>query len=244
MKPILILQHDPLAAPGYFAEWVRTQGWPIELVRIDRGEAVPVDPTRYAGLCSMGGSMSVYDPLPWVEQECRLMRAADAAGVPIIGHCLGGQLLARALGATVRRHMLKEIGWVPVTSADPALAREWLGTDAPVEMFQWHGDTFALPAGAQRLLTNAYCAEQAYVIDRGTHAHLGMQFHCEMTPALIDSWLADGTWVEEIAAERAATGGPAVQDPDAMRAAMAERTARMNALAARLYARWARGLAS
>jgi GMP synthase-like glutamine amidotransferase len=243
MKPIAIFQHEPDAPPAYFEAWLREQRLPHRIVRIDRGEAVPADARAFSGLCFMGGGMSVNDPLPWIEDECALIRAADAARVPVIGHCLGGQLLAKALGAAVMRNPVKELGWSRLQVTDARLAADWLG-DADVagaEWFQWHGDTFVLPPGARNFLASALCANQAYVIERNGYAHLGMQFHCEMTPELIAEWVgAEGR--REIEEERARTGGPGVQYPEAICTGAAARAALLNSLAARLYARWALGL--
>lgn len=244
MKPVAIFQHEADTPPGFFADWLQQQHLPFEIVRLDAGAAVPTSPVDFSGLCFMGGSMSVNDPLPFIEPECELIRRADAQAVPVIGHCLGGQLLARALGARVKRQPAKEIGWLAVNVSDAALAREWLGAEASsaLEMFQWHGDAFELPAGARNFLGSPLCAHQAYVIDRGRYAHLGMQFHCEMTPALVQDWT--GTGAEEIEAERRAGRGSGVQDVVAIRSDLQARTARLNQLAARLYTRWARGLAT
>ena len=129
--------------------------------------------------------------LPWIDEELALMRDADQRGVPIIGHCLGGQLLAKAFGAHVTRSAMKEIGWSDVEVDDVQLAREWIGSEPVFDLFQWHGDAFALPVGARRFLTSSLCANQAFVIDRGHHAHLGMQFHVEMTPSLVNGWVSD-----------------------------------------------------
>jgi GMP synthase-like glutamine amidotransferase len=244
VKPIAIFQHEADAPPAYFETWLREQSLPSVIVRIDRGDPVPADPHRFSGLCFMGGAMSVNDPLRWIDEECALIRAADRAGLPVIGHCLGGQLLAKALGAEVTRNPVKELGWQRLQVTDVGLAREWLGADAvpEAEWFQWHGDTFALPAGARNFLASALCANQAYVIQRDGFAHLGMQFHCEMTPALIEAWVgADGQ--REIDEERASTGGPGVQTPAAICDAVEARAALLSRLAARLYARWAEGLA-
>jgi GMP synthase-like glutamine amidotransferase len=243
MKSIAIFQHDSDAPAGFFEIWARDNGLPLQVVRIDRGDAVPADARAFAGLCFMGGGMSVNDPLPWIDAECALIREADAAGVPVIGHCLGGQLLAKALGAEVTRNPVKELGWHRLTVTDHEVARDWLGEDLSpeAEWFQWHGDTFALPRGARNFLASNLCARQAYVIEREGFAHLGMQFHCEMTPALVDDWVGPEGQAE-IDAERARTGGPGVQSPASIRADMQMRATRLNQLAARLYARWARGL--
>ena len=242
-KPIAVFQHEADAPAGYFETWMRARRLPYAVVRIDRGEAVPADAHEFSGLCFMGGAMSVNDPLPWIDDELALIRDADARGVPVIGHCLGGQLLARALGGSVRRNPVREIGWHAVTVTDRDLAARWLGDDADMaalEFFQWHGDTFELPPGALGFLGSALCARQAFVIERSGFAHLGMQFHCEMTPALVDAWTQTGG--EEIALERAASGGPGVQSPAQMSANAAQRAGRMHALSRRLYERWADGL--
>src|SRR5262249_1955784 len=160
----------------------------------------------------------------------RLVRAADDARVPVIGHCLGGQLIAKAFGAPVTRHAVKEIGWGRVEVTDPMLAARWLDDDTlqSVEMFQWHRDTFALPPQAQTFLACSVCARQAYVIERAGYAHLGIQFHCEMTPALIRAWTDDPTWLEEVELERRVNGGPGVQNAEQMLDRVEERCTAMN----------------
>lgn len=243
-RPVAIFQHDRDVGPGYFATWLAARGLPSVPIRIDRGEPVPTDPREFSGLCLLGGPMSVNDPLPWIEPVCALIRAADAAAVPVIGHCLGGQLLAKAFGARVVRNAVKEIGWGALRVTDAQLAAEWLGVDstADVEFFHWHGDAFEPPPGARSFLASPFCAHQACVIDRGGYAHLAMQFHCEMTPALVASWVGDESSAVEIEEARRASGAAAVQDPAEMLRDVHARTARMNALAARLYERWSRGL--
>jgi len=243
MKPIAILQPDPEAPPAFFQTWLVQQGLPFELVRIDRGEAVPPGASGYAGLCVLGGGMSVNDPLPWIEQVCALIRDADARAVPVIGHCLGGQLLARALGGSVRRNPVKELGWHRLKVTDTALAEAWLGSaeGADIEWFQWHGDTFELPPAARNFLASDLCPRQAFVVERDGFAHLGMQFHCEMTAALVAEWVGPSGRTE-IEAERALTGGPGAQTPEQIRQDADRRAAALPAAAARLYARWARGL--
>jgi GMP synthase-like glutamine amidotransferase len=241
-RPVAILQHHADVGPGYFEDWLRAVRIDHLLLRLDLGDAVPDDATAFAGICSLGGPMAVYESLPWIAPELELLRAAVAAGVPVIGHCLGGQLLAKALGAEVTRNPLKEIGWGKVTITNAALAREWLGsTPAEFEMFQWHGDAFAAPARATNFLSSRWCENQAFVVEHAGVAHIGMQFHCEATPAIVRLWTGDDTWYDEVAAEREATGGPAVQDAEAMRADLEVRCAAMHALSARIYARWWRG---
>ena len=234
MNPVLIFRHSPTEGPGYFAEFLDRHGIPWRLVRIDAGDAVPSNLNGVSGLCLMGGPMSVNDALPWIEPVLALIREAVAQDIPVIGHCLGGQLMAKALGGSVKANPVKEIGWGDVRVTDTAAARPWLGdaTD-PQLAFHWHGETFSLPGGATRILESAHCANQAFVLgDR----HLGMQCHVEMTPELIESWCENG------ADEIAASDSPAVQAPAAIRADMAARTARLHALADKIYSRWIQGL--
>jgi GMP synthase-like glutamine amidotransferase len=243
-RPVAILQHEGDAGPGYFEDWLREHRIAYCLLRIDEGEPVPQSPDDYAGICSLGGSMGVNDPLPWIGPELALLRGAVAAGVPVFGHCLGGQLLARALGAPVTRNPVREIGWGKVAITQPQLAREWLGaTPAEIEMFQWHGDTFALPPRATNFLASRWCENQAFVLEHAGIAHVGVQFHCEVTPEIVRAWSSDDTWHDEAQAERSATGGPAAQDAEAMREDLEVRCVAMHELAARLYARWWRGAA-
>jgi GMP synthase-like glutamine amidotransferase len=242
MKPIVILQHEAGVSAGHFASWLHARSLPHSVVNVHLGDAVPASARDYAGLCSLGGNMSVNDPLPWVADETELMRDAVERGVPVIGHCLGGQLLARALGAEVTRNPCKEMGWLPVEVVDRALVDDWLGADDPGELFHWHGDAFTLPDGARRLLSSPLTPNQAYVVERAGVEHLGMQFHIEMTPELVLEWTRDPGAGDEVREERVRTGGPGVQSPEAMCRDLERRTAAMKTLAWRLYDRWARGL--
>ena len=233
MRDVAILRFSPTEGPGYFADWLDARGLGWRLVALDEGAAVPADPRAFAGIALMGGPMSVNDALPWAPAVDSLLRDAVAADVPVIGHCLGGQLLAKALGADVRRAPTPEIGWIDVDVDDAGAAREWFGDRARFETFQWHYDAFALPAGATRVLTNAFNANQAYVVaDR----HIGMQCHVEMTSGLVETWLATG------ANELPPSSAPAQQCAADIRSGLAAHVAALNAVAGDVYARWARGL--
>ena len=242
MKPIVILQHEAGVSAGHFASWLAARSLPHRLVSVHRGEPVPTSAEPYAGACSLGGNMSANDPLPWIDEELAFLRDAVDRGVPIIGHCLGGQLLAKALGAAVYRSPWKEMGWLPVEVVDVALVNEWLGSAAPGELFHWHGDAFDLPPGARRLLASALTPNQACVVERAAVEHVGMQFHIEMTPELVTAWANDPGAAGEVAEERARSGGPGVQSPGDMCRDLERRCEAMRALAWRLYDRWARGL--
>lgn len=242
MKPIVILQHEAGVSAGHFDAWLAARSLRHAAINLHRGDAMPRSAEPFAGICSLGGNMSVNDALPWIDDEIGLMRDALARGIPIIGHCLGGQMLARALGAPVKRSAFKEMGWLPVEVVDREQAERWFGTAQLGELFHWHGDAFDLPDGARRLLATRLTPNQAFVCERGGVEHLGMQFHIEMTAELVLSWAQDPGAAGEVAEERARTGGPGVQSPAEMMRDVVARTTAMGALAWRLYDRWSRGL--
>ena len=189
----------------------------------------------FSGLCFMGGPMSVNDPLPWIEPVCTLIREAVAKNVPVIGHCLGGQLMSKALGGVITRNPVKEIGWSEVKRSDSDVASHWLGDFAgnSAMAFHWHGETFSLPAGATHLAANAHCRNQMFVLG----PHLGMQCHVEMTPEMI------ATWCEQWADEALAVADlPSVQHPAQMLAQIGERLPVMRQLSDQLYSVWIKGL--
>jgi GMP synthase-like glutamine amidotransferase len=233
MKPIAIFRHSPGEGPGYFATFLDRHSLPWTLFRLDEGVLPPPTSEGFSGLCFMGGPMSVNDQLPWIPLALQLIREADAAGVPVIGHCLGGQLMSKAFGGTVSSNCVKEIGWGKVATVDAAtpLATEWLGDSAGFEAFHWHGETFTIPAGATRILQSAHCANQAFV--RGPH--LGLQCHVEMTDSMIRTWCRQ--WAAECVPASAS-----VQTPTQMEERMEDRIAAMRVVADRLYDRWIGGL--
>ncbi|HEV2220712.1 MAG TPA: type 1 glutamine amidotransferase, partial [Casimicrobiaceae bacterium] len=145
MKPVAIFRFSPSEGPAYFADWLDRHAVDWRLIAVDEGVPVPVDPLPYSGIGMMGGPMSATDPLPWIEPLSRLLRSAIARDVPVIGHCLGGQLLAQALGARVRRTAAPEIGWIDVEAPDAASRREWFGGRESFTAFQWHYEVFDLP---------------------------------------------------------------------------------------------------
>jgi GMP synthase-like glutamine amidotransferase len=233
MRPVAVLRFSPTEGPAYFAEWLDRRGMPWTLVALDAAAAVPADPRAFAGIAMMGGPMSVNDDEPWVAPACALLRDAVAKGVPVLGHCLGGQLLAKALGAPVKRAPIAEIGWIDVQATDPEARRKWFGGRERFTTFQWHYDAFALPPRATRVLTNAFNANQAYLVD---DRHIGLQCHIEMTPELVATWLASG------AGELPSTSSGAVQSADDIRRDLPARIEALHALADDVYARWASGL--
>ena len=234
MKPVAICRHAPTEGPGYFATYLARNSIPWQVIALDAGEPVPADPRPWSGLVFMGGPMSVNDDLPWIAPVLKLIRDGVDADVPVLGHCLGGQLMSAALGGAVSRNRVKEIGWGEVEVEKAPAAREWFGHAAPSFVsFHWHGETFTLPPGALRVLTNAHCENQAFALGK----HLGMQCHIEMTPDLI------ATWCESGAGEITRSKSPAVQPVAVIKAGMDEKLAALHAVADGVYSRWIEGLA-
>jgi GMP synthase-like glutamine amidotransferase len=235
MKHVVVFRHAPTEGPGYFATFLEERRIPWRLVKLDEGEPVPGTAEPFAGLAFMGGPMSANDDLPWTAPVLALIRDADRRGVPVIGHCLGGQLLSRALGGVVTRNPVKEIGWNRVEVEDTPEGREWFGEDnRAFTTFQWHGETFTIPPGGRRILKGEHCPNQAYVVGG---LHLGMQCHVEMTPELIRTW--GDTGAAEI---RESRSSPAVQPVETIESEAARRLPVLTDTARRLYERWIQGL--
>ena len=126
MEPLWIFRHVDCEGPGYLADVLETHRIPWRLIAVDRDEPIPPALDGCAGLIFMGGPISVNDPLPWIEPELMLIRAAAQAGKPVLGHCLGGQLISKALRGQVGPNPVREIGRHPVDRADTAAAAHWL----------------------------------------------------------------------------------------------------------------------
>ena len=234
MKPVAIFRHARSEGPAYFATYLERRAIPWKLLPLDQGRSVPRDVRKFSGLAFMGGPMSVNDAgLPWIKPMLELVREAVRKDVPMLGHCLGGQLMSKALGGEVSRSRVKEIGWGEVEVADNGVAREWFGPVEAFESFHWHGEAFSIPPGGTRILRNQHCANQAFAIGR----HLGMQCHVEMTEELIRSWCNGGA--DEI---EDAKGSPGVQTTAKIEKNLSERVAALHKVADRIYDRWTEGL--
>ncbi len=237
MKSVAIFRYTATEGPAYFATYLERRQIPYRIFRIDAGDPVPADASALAGVVCMGGPMSVNDDLSWIPPMLGLIRDAVKRDVPVLGHCLGGQLMAKALGAKVTRNPVKEIGWGRVDVLDQPVAKQWLGVDLPSFLsFHWHGETFAVPEGATHVMASAWCPNQAFAMGR----HFGMQCHVEMTEALIRTWCKD--WEKEV--EALAGRVVSVQTPAEMEQGISEKVRALDAIADRIYDRWIAGLAT
>ncbi len=231
MKPVRIFRHVAHEGPGYLATFLDRHAIPWELVKIDRGAPVATDLDQVSGLVFMGGPMSVNDDLPWIAPELALIREAVERDLPVLGHCLGGQLISKALGGRIESNGVKEIGWLDVSKVAGPAADDWLeGLPSRFELFHWHGERFTIPEGAERILESDHCPNQAFVIGNT----LAMQCHVEMTTELVP------LWADENAGE-IATPGPTVQSKAQMTERLEARVEALQKIADRLYERWLRG---
>lgn len=235
MKPVAIFRHAASEGPGYLADFLDARGIPWQLIAVDAGDPLPAAVREFSGLVFMGGPMSVHDELPWIADELALIREAASADIPLLGHCLGGQLMAQALGGSVVVNPVKEIGWGELTVADHAEARRWFGDCRSFLGFHWHGEAFTLPPAATRILSSPWCDNQAFALGK----HLGMQCHIEMTEPMVPLWCELGA--DYIAG---ALTSPAVQTQQQMCTGLPARVAGLNAVADVVYARWVEGLAA
>ena len=229
MKPVGIFQFAVRQGPGYFTQFLDQRGVPWELIRIDAGAPMPQDASGYSGICLMGGPMSVNDPLPWIPKVLGMVREAFVQDIPMIGHCLGGQLISKGLGGRVRANPVKEIGWAELFAEQSAQAKAWLGhfVDAPFTVFQWHGETFDIPMQANLLAANRFCTNQ--IVSLGPH--LAMQCHIEMTQSLIESWC------EEWHADHYQPGA-SVQHPAEILGQLADNLPKLHKFADTVYGHW------
>jgi GMP synthase-like glutamine amidotransferase len=184
-------QHVPFEGLGNIEDWIVSKGHPLSSTRFFRNETPPplgdID-----WLIIMGGPMGVYDEdkYPWLAAEKQFIRGAIDRGITVLGICLGAQLIASALGAKVHPHVCKEIGWFPITLTPEGVASAvFEGFPRELEVFHWHGDTFALPAGAKHLAASAACSNQAFLYKRNV---LALQFHLDVRRSTIAEWVKEG----------------------------------------------------
>ena len=186
MKPVLILQHQTAEHPAYLETWLQQHSIDYEIRNADC-ELFPASIEPYSALAVLGGGMSVNDPLLSNRQAEILILQSVLRGIPVVGHCLGGQLMTRALGGTVGTADRPEIGWQPIEYLDHPDSRAWFGDSPTPLVAQWHYETFSIPPGATLLASSEACRNQAWSMG----PHLAMQFHIEIDARKAREWAAD-----------------------------------------------------
>jgi len=202
-----VLQHVPFEGPAAIADWAADRRVPMTVACLHREEPLPAL-DAFDMLTVMGGPMSANDEArySWLGPEIALVRDAIGAGKTVLGVCLGAQIIAKALGAKVYAAAHKEIGWFPVRRT-PAAHTIFDGLPAEFTAFHWHGETFDLPPGAERLAETAGTPNQAFAVAKRV---LGLQFHMEATETSVNAL------IEHAAGEIG--GGPFEQTPSAIAA--------------------------
>jgi GMP synthase (glutamine-hydrolysing) len=181
----LVLQHIACEPPGAYEDVLRARDASIQRVEVDAGEPIP-DWRGFDAIVVMGGPMSVNDPFDWLATEKLVVAEAVRAGTPFFGACLGAQLLAASLGAAVYPGPAPEVGMLPVTLSDAALADPvFAGLPRELLTLQWHGETFDLPEGAVALASSSAYPNQAFRWGRRAYA---IQFHLEVSPQMACDW--------------------------------------------------------
>jgi len=228
-KRVLFIQHGETDKPGLLGEVLEGMGIPCDVLHPYLGQPVPANLGDYSGLALGGGAQGVYeqDQYPYLTQECQLVREAMVVDRPVIGLCLGGQLMAAALGADVRKSGRKEIGFFevaldPLAQYDPV----WSGMPQTFVTTHWHGDVFDIPPGGMKMASSAMTPNQLF---RYGHSMYGLQFHLEMTPAVLDEMIEDS---------RDYLLGAGV-DPEALRQQGCEQLPRLEEAATGVFTRWA-----
>jgi len=188
----LVIQHLDIEPPALIGDVLCEAGHELSFVHLSRGEALPQDTHGLAGAIIMGGPQSANDThLPYIRDELAWLDQRINEGLPMLGICLGAQLIVRAAGGSVSASPLRELGWCPVfptpeTPADPLFSSF---PKAGLSMFQWHGETFSLPSRSSLIATHPDVPSQAFRLGK---AQYGMQFHFEVDAPLINQWIEAG----------------------------------------------------
>ena len=219
---VLAFRHVPFEGLGLIEPALQARHIEADYADLYQPGAALPDAGRYDALIFMGGPMSVNDDAPFLRQEMEFIRQAIARRQPILGICLGSQLIARALGAAVWRNPAKEIGWYPLRFTEAAGGDCLFDGLSEETVFHWHGETFDLPHGAELLASSDLCRNQAF--RAGEHVY-GLQFHLEVTPEMIADWCMQDENCGDVRELESAI------DPSF-------NTIRMAALSARVFGNW------
>lgn len=230
MKPVLVLEHQTPERLAYLGTWLKDRDIDFQVFNADIDREFPPSIEPYSALAVMGGGMSANDPLLTNRQAEILILQAMYRDLPVIGHCLGGQLMSRALGGEITRSPQPEIGWQPIQYLDDPAVQDWFGSDPTPTVIHWHYETFSVPTGARLLATSGACPNQAFAMGK----HLAMQFHIEIDRNKIDSWVRD----DDPAWDEAKSRYASVQDREQILSGVSENLAWHQSTADSIYGHW------
>lgn len=184
----LIVRHIDIEGPGRLGEFLASKGISLDFIELENGDRLPDAIGEYGFIVILGGPMNVYeeDKYPFLKYEDGLIKDAIKKEIPLLGICLGAQLIAKATGAKVFKNRAKEIGWYDISLTEDGLSDPMFkGVEREFSVFQWHGDTFSIPGGGVLLAESELCKNQAF---RYRSAY-GLQFHIEVTFEMIKEWI-------------------------------------------------------
>lgn len=226
---ILIIQHLDIEPPALIGEQLRRKGCRLQALHLDRGDRLPPMNHSFDGVVIMGGPQSANDDhVDYIAAELTWLTTQIKAGLPMLGICLGAQLMARAAGGTILTSPLRELGWYRVLPTSTAASDPLFSAlpDEGITLFQWHGETFSLPKSAALVATSPDVPHQAFRLGAGQY---GMQFHAEVDRALINQWIA----ADSDARQHLGTGGI-----DAVQCVAPQQLSAMHKLCRRITDTW------
>jgi GMP synthase (glutamine-hydrolysing) len=186
---VLVIKHVEQEGPGRLGDMFSSDGWDVKIVELGRGESLPPTLDGVAALIILGGPMNVYEESTYafLKQEDRLITRALVDEVPLLGICLGAQLLSKTCGGIVTKSPAREVGWYHVDLTEAGKKDSLLqGLPGMIDVFQWHEDTFEVPEGGVLLAQGKKCRNQAF---RMGNCAYGLQFHLEVTPEMVEQWM-------------------------------------------------------
>lgn len=229
MKKLLLFRHESWIGAAHLTDLLNELDIPFDLIRIDQNDVIPQQLDEdVAGLVFLGGTMSVNDPLPWIQQELKLIKLAYQNKLPVLGHCLGSQLISKALGGKVSTMPDKEIGWHSIQFANNETARQWQGyLPDGMKIMLWHHQEFSIPQGADPLYSTRHCKNQAFAIGNivATVAHV------ELSEQMLNKWL-------DIYGYDIEANGESVQAITDIKHNIKNKMAEMHALSDSFYIKW------
>jgi GMP synthase-like glutamine amidotransferase len=231
MKLVLIFRHIDCEGPGYLASFLTRHNIQFSVIDLYKGVEIPRKISTYAGLVFMGGPMSVNDNLPWITVEQELIRQAYEHNIPMLGHCLGAQLISKALGGDVMKNAVSEIGWFPVAPVENHIQVWTQDLSFNTEMFHWHNETFVPPPQSVPLFMSEHCANQGFMLEN----IIALQFHVEMQGQDIAEWLT-------VYADDIPPLCKSVQDSKEILSNLEYRIPRLHEFADRIYRQWLNSL--